>query len=89
MFSVFRPSSSRGLIFARSGGAGEWKRDDRPPYGVRSTSTLSPDDIRAIEEFMHRKSPLDCMTEKFVGTNLPDLFSERITLDLSKEQRLR
>ncbi len=56
-----------------------------PPYGVRSTSTLSFDDIRDIEEFMHRKSPLDCMTEKFVGTNLPDLFGERITMDLSKE----
>ena len=60
--------------------------DNRPPYGVSATSTTSPDDIRAIEEFMHRKSPLDCMTEKFVGTNLPDLFSERITLDVSKEQ---
>ncbi len=60
--------------------------DDRPPYGVRSTSTLSPEDVRAIEEFIHRKSPLDCMTEKFVGTTLPDLFKERITLDLTKEQ---
>lgn len=60
--------------------------DDRPPYGVRSTSTLSPEDIRAIEEFVHRKSPLDCMTEKFVGTTLPDLFKERITLDLTQEQ---
>lgn len=60
--------------------------DDRPPYGVRSTGALSPDDIRAIEEFMHGKSPLDCMTQKFVGTNLPDLFGERITMDLTKEQ---
>ncbi len=60
--------------------------DDRPPYGVRSTSALSPEDIRDIEEIMHRKSPLDCMTEKFVGTNLPDLFSERIPMDMSKEQ---
>jgi len=60
--------------------------DDRPPYGVRSTSTLSPDDIRAIEEFMHRKSPLDCMTETFVGTTLPDLFNERIVMDMNKEQ---
>jgi len=60
--------------------------DDRPPYGVRSTSTLSPEDIRAIEEFMHRESPLDCMTEKFVGTSLPDLFKERVTPDLTKEQ---
>jgi hypothetical protein len=61
--------------------------DDRPPYGIRSTSSLSPDDLRAIEEFMHRKSPLDCMTEKFVATTLPDLFSERITMDLIKEHR--
>jgi radical SAM superfamily enzyme YgiQ (UPF0313 family) len=60
--------------------------DERPPYGVRSTSTLSQDDIHAIEEFMHRKSPLDCMTEKFVATTLPDLFRERITLDLTKQQ---
>jgi len=60
--------------------------DDRPPYGVRSTSTLSPEDIRAIEEFMHGKSSLDCMTEKFVGATQPDLFKERITLDLTKEK---
>ncbi len=60
--------------------------DERPPYGVRSTSALSPEDIRTIEEIMHRKSPLDCMTEKFVATTLPDLFRERITLDLTKQQ---
>ena len=64
-----------------------WKMqaDDRPPYGVRATSTLSPEDIRAIEDFVHRKSPLDCMTEKFVGTILTDLFKERISLDLTIE----
>ena len=62
------------------------KADDRPPYGVRSTSTLSPEDIRTIEDFMHRKSPQDCMTETFVGTTLPDLFKERIFLDLTNEQ---
>jgi hypothetical protein len=61
--------------------------DDRPPYGVRSTSTLSQEDIRALEEFMHRKSPLDCMTDKFVGLAMPDLFKERIPLDLTREQR--
>jgi hypothetical protein len=60
--------------------------DDRPPYGVKSTSTLPQEDIRAIEEFMHKKSSLDCMTEKFVGTSLPDLFKERISLDLTREQ---
>jgi tRNA A37 methylthiotransferase MiaB len=66
----------------------QWRMqaDDRPPYGVRSTSTLSDEDVRALEEFMHRKSPLDCMTEKFVGTILPDLFKERITLDLTKDE---
>ena len=65
-----------------------WKMraDDRPPYGVRSTSTLSQENIRTIEEFMHRKSSLDCMTEKFVGTALPDLFRERILMDLTKGQ---
>jgi len=61
-----------------------FQADDRPPYGVRSTSTLSSEDIRSIEEFMHRKSSLDCMTEKFVGTTLPDLFNERVLMDLSK-----
>jgi hypothetical protein len=60
--------------------------DDRPPYGVRATSTLSPEDIRAIEEFIHRKSSLDCMTEKFVAATLPGLFKERITLELTKDQ---
>lgn len=66
-----------------------WRMEavDRPPYAVGSTSTLSPGDILAIEQFMQGKSPLDCMTEKFVGTTLPDLFSERIPLDLTQEQR--
>jgi hypothetical protein len=64
----------------------DMEADDRPPYGVRSTSTLSQEDIRAIEEFVHKKSSLDCMTEKFVGTSLPDLFEERISLDLTGEQ---
>jgi hypothetical protein len=64
----------------------DMEADDRPPYGVRSTSTLSQEDIRAIEEFMHKKSSLDCMTEKFVGTTLPDLFKEQIPLDLTKVQ---
>jgi hypothetical protein len=65
----------------------EEELDDRPPYGVRSTSTMSSEDILALEEVVHRKSPLDCITEKFVGIRLADLFNERITLDLSKDQR--
>jgi hypothetical protein len=67
---------------------GRWgmEADDRPPYGVRSTSALSSEDIRTLEDFLHRRSSLDCMTEKFVGTTLPDLFNERITLDLTKDQ---
>lgn len=63
----------------------DMEADDRPPYGVRSTSTLLQEDIRAIEDFMHKKSSLDCMTEKFVGATLPDLFKERIFLDLTGE----
>jgi hypothetical protein len=65
-----------------------WKMraHDRPPYGVHSTSTLSQENIRTIEEFMHTKSSLDCMTGKFVGTALPDLFRERILMDLTKGQ---
>jgi hypothetical protein len=67
---------------------GRWgmEADDRPPYGVRSTSALSSEDMRTLEDLMHRKSSLDCMTQKFVGITLPDLFKERITLDLTKEQ---
>jgi radical SAM superfamily enzyme YgiQ (UPF0313 family) len=61
--------------------------DDRPPYGVRSTSTLSPEDIRTIEEFIHKRSPQDCMTGKFVGNSLPDLFKERVPIDLTKEEQ--
>lgn len=61
--------------------------DDRPPYGVRSTGTLPQEDILSIEQFMHRKSSLDCMTEGFVGRALPDLFKERITLDLTQYER--
>jgi radical SAM superfamily enzyme YgiQ (UPF0313 family) len=64
----------------------EMEADERPPYGVKSTSALSPADILALEEFMHRKSSLDCMTEKFVGTTLPDLFRERIPLDMTQEK---
>jgi hypothetical protein len=67
---------------------GRWRMetDDRPPYGVRSTSAMSSEDIRALEDFMHRRASLDCMTEKFVGITLPDLFNERITLDLTKDE---
>ena len=66
----------------------EMQADDRPPYGVRATSTLSVEDIRAIEEFVHKKASQDCMTGRFVGRTLPDLFTERIPVDLRKEQNL-
>jgi uncharacterized Fe-S cluster-containing radical SAM superfamily protein len=59
-----------------------WKisADRLPPYGVISTSTLSPADVRDIETLIHNQSPTDCMTRRFVGKCLPDLFKERILL---------
>jgi hypothetical protein len=39
---------------------------------------MSWDDIREIESFLQKTSPGDCMTRRFVGQHLPDLFRERI-----------
>ncbi len=59
-----------------------WKTraDHVPPYGVASTSTMSREDIRTIEALIHDKSPADCMTRRFVGTTLPDLFKKKIPI---------
>jgi len=51
-----------------------------PPYGVRSTSTLSPDDIRMIEEMLNKKGAGESMTRRFAGYRLPDLFAERVEI---------
>lgn len=54
------------------------KADRRPPYGVRSTATLSSEEIQVIEEEINRRWATDCMTERFVGHTLPDLFKEQV-----------
>lgn len=62
----------------------QWKMkaDHRPPYAIHSTGSLAKEDILEIEEFLHKKYASDCMTRKFVGRALPDLFLERLSLDL-------
>lgn len=54
------------------------RADERPPYGVQSTSTLSPEDICIIEDLLNKKHAAEPMTRRFVGRRLPDLFRERI-----------
>jgi radical SAM superfamily enzyme YgiQ (UPF0313 family) len=63
-----------------------WKitADFLPPYSVTSTSTLSREDIRAIERLIHEKSQGDGMTRRFVGSTLPDLFRERISVPVGR-----
>jgi radical SAM superfamily enzyme YgiQ (UPF0313 family) len=62
--------------------------DPAPPYGVTSTSTLSREDIRAVERLIHEKSAADCMTRRFVGPTLPDLFKERIPVSADSVKSL-
>jgi radical SAM superfamily enzyme YgiQ (UPF0313 family) len=59
-----------------------WKiiADNLPPYGVRSTATLSAQEILDIEETSSKRARTDAMTQRFVGHRLPDLFEERIVL---------
>lgn len=59
-----------------------WKinANERPPYEVRSTSTLTPEDICRIEELLNRSQAGECMTRRFVGYRLPDLFKERVKI---------
>jgi len=56
------------------------KADNRPPYAVQSSSTLSHGDICHIEEFLNKKHAGESMTRRFVGYRLPDLFNERIQI---------
>ena len=60
------------------------RADARPPYGVRSTPTMSAADIRGIEATVYRKEAPDCPTRCFVGRSLPDLFRERDVVDLRR-----
>jgi hypothetical protein len=52
--------------------------DPLPPYAVHCTDSMPRDDILEIESFLRETSPGDCMTRRFVGQHLPDLFRERI-----------
>lgn len=65
---------------------GRWsiRADSLPPYGVRSTSSLSWEEIRGIEQLIHETSPSDCMTSGFVGIRLPDLFGERVVIHVDR-----
>jgi hypothetical protein len=56
------------------------RADDRPPYAVRSTSTLSPEDICLVEELLNKKQAGESMTRRFAGCRLPDLFDERVEI---------
>jgi radical SAM superfamily enzyme YgiQ (UPF0313 family) len=56
------------------------RADERPPYEVRSTSTLSPEDICLIEELLNKKQAGESMTRRFAGYRLPDLFEERVEI---------
>ena len=61
------------------------RADARPPYGVRSTPTMSAADIRSIEEIVYLKEAPDCPTRRFVGRSLPDLFRVRHVVDLGRD----
>jgi len=63
------------------------RADERPPYGVRSTSTLSPDDICLVEELLNKKQAGESMTRRFAGYRLPDLFNERVEIPLEPAGR--
>jgi radical SAM superfamily enzyme YgiQ (UPF0313 family) len=55
---------------------------DRPPYAVKSTSTLTPEDICLVEDLLNKRQAGELMTRRFAGHRLPDLFNERIEVDL-------
>ena len=63
------------------------KANERPPYGVQSTSTLSPEDICRIEELLNKKQAGGSMTKRFVERCLPDLFRERVEVSLESFAR--
>ncbi len=60
---------------------------ERPPYEVRSTSTLSPADICMAEELLNKKQAGESMTRRFAGYRLPDLFKERVEIPLGSSHK--
>ncbi|MBN1268033.1 MAG: radical SAM protein [Kiritimatiellae bacterium] len=57
---------------------------DRPPYAVCATPAMSADALRRTEDFIERTLgyAYDCPTRTFVGKVLPDLFAERVQVNL-------
>lgn len=57
-----------------------------PPYAVRATDTLTENQMRAAEEEVRRRLNIvwDCPTQRFVGCRLPDLFAEKLVLDMHR-----
>lgn len=67
-----------------------WKlvADDRPPYAVAATGTLSPHQMRLSLAYIQRRIGLavDSPTRVVIGRVLPDLFSEQIHLPASLDR---
>jgi radical SAM superfamily enzyme YgiQ (UPF0313 family) len=57
----------------------------KPPYAVQSTSTMTSDDFRRVEDLVERDPRLrsDIRTRRFVGRSLPDLFPEEVRIGLA------
>jgi radical SAM superfamily enzyme YgiQ (UPF0313 family) len=60
-----------------------------PPYGVRSSETLTSEETFHIEEMIHQKSPAEAMTRRFVGARLLDLFEERACIPVDGTRNLK
>lgn len=58
------------------------KAFERPPYAVKSTATLSHEDICLIEDLLNKRQAGEVMTKRFAGFSLPDLFKERVVVPL-------
>ncbi|MBN1669635.1 MAG: radical SAM protein [Kiritimatiellae bacterium] len=58
----------------------------RPPYRVRSSPTMSEQDMRHAERFVTGLlgRQFDAPARRFVGARLPDLFPERVRLTLDR-----
>ncbi len=59
--------------------------DSHPPYGVQATSTMAPADFSRVEAIIEDDPRLrsDVRTRRFVGRRLPDLFPERVRVELA------
>ncbi len=59
--------------------------DPLPPYGVRGTTAMTEDDLRAVEAALAVNPRLrsDATATRFVGRRLPDIFQEEVILDLA------